>query len=316
MKNTALILLSTFNGEKFLASQLESIRSQTFTDWILLVRDDGSSDKTVSIIKNYCQTDKRIILLEDQLGNLNIFKSFSTLMQQAVMREEQYIFFSDQDDIWLPDKLERQTALLSELEKQHGTETPLLVHSDLAVVDGGLQEIHPSYLQFEKLQRNTLSPVKTLLINNFVTGCTVGMNRRLLEIATPIPDSVYMHDWWCALCAAVCGKIGFTEEATLLYRQHHHNSIGSNGFYGKFKELLSLRKSFVKKKKNLGRCFGQAKSLLGRVGEGNQYYSLVEGFSSLINKQIFKRYYSAARLGLQPAGKLRGMLFWFFLCFV
>lgn len=316
MKADVLILMSTYNGEKFLAQQLDSIISQSFTNWILMIRDDGSTDATIAIIKKYCQADTRIIFIEDKLGNLNIFKSFSALMQHAVKRQEKFIFFSDQDDIWLFDKLKRQIALLSELEEKYGIETPLLVHSDLCVVDARLQEIHPSYLGFEKLKRNPHMPLNTLLINNFVTGCTMGINRKLLDIATPVPDNAFMHDWWCALCAATFGEIGFTQEATLLYRQHHRNSIGSVGFYGKFNELFSLRKSFVKRRKNLKVCFEQSKSLLKRVNESNINYHLVKKFSNLSAMDLFRRYVSAVRLGLKPAGTIRALVFWMFLVFV
>lgn len=116
--NSALILMSTYNGEKFLAEQIDSIISQTFKNWSLLIRDDGSSDSTVSIITSYCKSDQRIIFLEDTLGNLKVQKSFSALMQQAVKRDEAFIFFSDQDDVWLPNKLAQQVSLLLELQKK------------------------------------------------------------------------------------------------------------------------------------------------------------------------------------------------------
>lgn len=314
--STALILMSTYNGEKFLAAQIDSIISQTFERWVLIIRDDGSTDGTVEIIKKYCQTDPRILFLKDDLGNLNILKSFSVLMQKASTREEDFIFFCDQDDVWLSNKLALQVSLLRNLENKYGPDNPILVHSDLRVVDNNLNEIHSSYLGFEKIKRNTVFPLKTLLINNFVTGCTLGMNRKLLKISTPIPDNAFMHDWWCALCAATAGKIGFIDEATLLYRQHRQNSIGSKGFYGKLlRELFSFKASFVKKRKNLKTCFDQAQSLLSRINNNNKNYPLLKEFANLVNKGFLMRYITAASLRLKPSGSVRGLAFWVFLVF-
>ena len=99
---SALILLSTYQGEKYLAAQLDSLIAQTYSDWILLIRDDGSTDQTISIIHDYCQRDQRISLVSDSLGNLNTQHSFSQLMKHALQRDEPYLFFCDQDDIMPP----------------------------------------------------------------------------------------------------------------------------------------------------------------------------------------------------------------------
>lgn len=326
----ALILMSTYNGEKFLAAQIDSIIAQSFKDWTLLIRDDGSSDHTQAIIKKYCELEPRIIQLKDALGNLKVPNSFAVLAQAALRRDEAFIFFCDQDDVWLPHKLAKQIGKLMELQQQYGEGTPLLVHSDLTVVDGHLKMIHPSYLAFEKLTRNTQSPLHTLLINNFVTGCTVGMNKTLLKIVLPIPQSVFMHDWWCALCAATFGKIGFIDEATLLYRQHHHNSVGSKGFYGKLRELKQIKSSLIKRKRNLSICFTQARHLLRRFERIEKkenshqpcelselkYYELIENFCNLIHHNHLMRYYVAASLQLKGAGRIRSLMFWLLLGFV
>lgn len=178
------------------------------------------------------------------------------------------------------------------------------------MVDSNLKTIHDSYLNFEKLKRNTQSPLKTLLINNFVTGCTIGMNRALLKMACPIPDQAFMHDWWCALCAAATGKIGFINKPTMLYRQHHHNTIGSKGFYGKFRELFYFNSSFMKRRKNLKGCFNQANSLLSRIDHNNKNYILIKKFSGLSSQNILMRYLTAISLKVRPSGWMRVLVFW------
>jgi len=308
--NTALILLSTYNGEKYLGAQLDSLIAQTTQDWIMLIRDDGSSDNTVSIIKQYCERDSRFIFIKDYAGNVRVQQSFSLLMQQALNRSEPFIFFCDQDDVWLPNKLSLQINLLKE-----NNGTPTLVHSDLRVVDSQLKTIHPSYLAYEKLARNTEFPLKTLLVNNYITGCTIGMNRALLTLAYPIPEHAFMHDWWCALCAAATGHIAFIAEPTILYRQHQQNTIGSSGFYGKFKDILSLKKSFLKRKKNTALCFKQANSLLTRLDPQNANFKIISSFATLKNQHLVTRYTNASALKLKPIGSIRQFIFWFFLAF-
>lgn len=309
LNSKILILLSTYNGEKYLAQQLESIISQTFTDWTLLIRDDGSSDKTLSIIKNYIAKDPRIILSVDNYGNLGVKKSFSTLLHAATNRTEPYIFFSDQDDVWLPEKLASQFNLLT----TESNAIPTLIHSDLCLVDRNLNVLFPSFLQYEKLQRNTSSPLNTLLINNYVTGCTVGINRALLNLAYPIPETTFMHDWWCALCAAAIGKIIFDPKITILYRQHGNNVIGGKGILQKLFEFFTFKKGIATRIKNLNLCFAQAQTLLKRIKNNNPHYLLIEKFSQLPLINIVMRYRTAYKLNIKPASMLRSAAFWLLL---
>ncbi len=311
-----LILLSTYQGEKYLATQLDSIISQSYTDWTLVIRDDGSRDGTLALIKTYAEIESRIHLLSDNLGNIKPAKSFAALMHYALTRNENYIFFCDQDDVWQPNKLALQVNLLNDMQAQYGNTMPLLIHSDLSVVDQRLQTIHPSFLRFEKISRNTQAPLNTLLINNFVTGCTMGINRALLNIVTPVPDDIIMHDWWCALCASAMGKIAFLNEASVLYRQHSHNSIGSQGFYGKLKELAKLKTNMTAKKKNMGLCFAQAAKLLARMDKHAPHFSLITSFLALEQQSLFSRYLSASKIQLKATNQLRMLAFWFMLAIV
>lgn len=309
---TALILLSTYNGERFLAEQIESILAQTHTDWTLLIRDDGSSDATRDIIQEYCAKDPRIIFNNDSLGNLGSCGSFSALMSLAVPRDEPYVFFCDQDDVWLPEKLKLTLDELRMLEERWPS-TPCLVHTDLHVVDESLNTIHPSFLKHEGLRRNPSEPIKTLLINNYVTGCTVGMNRALLEIATPVPPDAFMHDWWSALCAAAMGHIGFVDQATILYRQHGRNAIGSSGFFTKVKELKQWKRMLQRRRQNLIRCFNQADDLFEKLPKTNPHSSMIGKFLTVPTLPKLKRYHAALKLNLRPASTLRKAVFLLFL---
>lgn len=276
LTSRVLILMSTYQGEKYLTAQLNSILAQDIKDWVLLIRDDGSTDNTLSIIHHFSETDSRIQLVTDSLGNLKPAQSFATLMKHAEKRNEPYIFFADQDDFWLPHKLSLSVTVL---EKERNT-TPLLVFSDLCVVDNNLKNIHSSYLQYENLSPNKKTPLTTLLIHNYITGCAAGMNRALLEFASPVSDKAVMHDWWCALCAAAMGKIVYIDERPILYRQHSQNDIGSKGFYHKFKNLRTIKKS-------LNPRIEQAKNLLHRIPKTHPHWNVIATFASLPEANFF-----------------------------
>jgi rhamnosyltransferase len=222
------ILLSSFNGGRFIAEQINSIRRQSYSDWTLIVRDDGSSDDTVAIVESLASQDRRIRLLRDTKGNLGPAGSFGALLAHAREAGAPYVALADQDDVWLQTKLARELELLHDQEAAAGRATPLLVHSDLAVVREDLTLLHRSFLDFQGLRHQSESPLVKLLIQNFVTGSTVVVNRALLEAAVPLPR-VIMHDWWLALCAAALGRLLFLPEATVLYRQHGTNAQGSRG---------------------------------------------------------------------------------------
>jgi Predicted glycosyltransferases len=221
-----VILLSSYNGARFITEQVESIRRQTLVSWTLLARDDGSSDGTARILESLAGAEPRITLLRDGRGNLGPAHSFGVLMEAALETGAGYVAFADQDDVWQPDKLEHQLETLRARETALGSAVPLLVHSDLSVVDEELRLLHRSFLGSQRLGPDRGAPLPTLLTQNFVTGCTTLINRALLRAALPLPQ-VVMHDWWLGLCAAAMGEILRCPRATVLYRQHGANAAGS-----------------------------------------------------------------------------------------
>jgi rhamnosyltransferase len=235
------IALSSYNGERFIAEQIASIRQQTHRGWQLLVRDDGSSDGTVRMVETHAAGDPRITLLRDDAGNLGPAASFGVLLDRALLDGAEYVALADQDDVWSPTKIEDELRLMLDREQTAGKARPILVHTDLKVVRDDLSVVHDSFLGYQGL-RHLDAPLGTLLVQNFVTGSTLLLNRALLEVAMPIPR-VIMHDWWLALCAASVGEIAFVDRATVLYRQHGSNTLGSVGL--KRAVWRSLRNPFV-----------------------------------------------------------------------
>lgn len=220
------MVLSAYNGGRHIAQQIDSIIGQSFRDWKLLVRDDGSSDNTREIVQTFAAKDPRISLVSDVKGNLGPWASFGELFAIALELGAAYVFVADQDDVWLPGKMDEQLSIMRTSEELSGTAQPLLVHSDPQVVDENLQPIHPSFREFQRTSYDTRDPLRTLLIHNAVVGCTMAMNRALLRVALPIPPRAW-HDWWIALCAAATGTIRCTPTPTVLYRQHARNVIGA-----------------------------------------------------------------------------------------
>jgi glycosyltransferase involved in cell wall biosynthesis len=216
------ILLATYNGKKYLAQQLDSILSQTHTAWRLLIRDDDSSDSTLDIIQSYTEKyPSQIILIEDEEKNLGAYQNFARLLQEA---SNNYIMFCDQDDVWLETKV--ADTLRAMVDNERGV-TPLLVHTDLEVVDATLQRLHPSFVK--KMRINVKRDrFNQLLMRNIATGCTMMINRPLLDLILPLPENGVIHDWWIVLVASIYGHIIYLDKATILYRQHGNNTIGAS----------------------------------------------------------------------------------------
>ncbi len=221
------IALATYQGAKYLRPLIQSIRRQSYADWTLLARDDGSTDATPKILRELARRDARIEVLDDGGGHQGAAGNFGRVMQNACDRGADYLFLADQDDVWQADKLEKLLALL---QSSNGP-VPRLVYSDLVVVDGRLRTLQRSFFRYSRLRHGGREPLRTLLGRSFVLGCASGMNRPLLELALPLPGRIASHDWWVALCAAAAGQIAYLPQPTIWYRRHEGNASGPAGFW-------------------------------------------------------------------------------------
>lgn len=233
------ILLSTYNGERYLAEQLDSIIAQTYTDWRLFVRDDGSADGTLQIIDKYAQHDKRITRIQDE-ENIGACLSFERLLEQC--GEADYYAFADQDDVWRPNKLAFCLSTIQEAEQLYPN-MPIVVHSDLQVVDEQLQEMAPSFWQYSNIHPDLVdNRLPYLAICNSVTGCAMLFNRQARTCSLPFSKDAYMHDAWIALMTLYHGgKVIPLKEQTIAYRQHRGNVLGAVN-YTLFGRNLARRK--------------------------------------------------------------------------
>jgi glycosyltransferase involved in cell wall biosynthesis len=222
---TVDIVLATYNGDRFLEAQLQSILMQDYPDWRLLIRDDGSCDRTHEIIEAYLQREPNRLkwLNLGEFENVGVTQNFNRLLEQS---SGDYTFLCDQDDSWLPQKITDSLDMMQRLEAQWGAETPILVHSDLSVVSEQLEVLHSSFWRSHNLDP-ACNSLQHLLIRNHITGCTILINKALRQIALPIPQSAFMHDWWLGLVTAAFGKIAYLKQPTVLYRQHQQNQVGA-----------------------------------------------------------------------------------------
>lgn len=217
------IIMATYNGEKFIEAQIESLLNQTYQNWHLIVRDDGSTDNTVNILYEYREQFPGKISVVESKGHLGASLSFSELLKHSVA---DYVMLCDQDDIWLPEKVKVSFNGMLKLEAMYGMDTPLLIFTDLTVVDKSLNIISKSFWEYEKINPNNTT-INRLLVQNVVTGCTIIINKKLKDLSIPIPPEAIVHDWWTALVASVFGKMHYINIPTVLYRQHGQNDIGA-----------------------------------------------------------------------------------------
>lgn len=311
------ILMATFNGQRFLPEQLDSILRQTLKNWVLLVRDDGSVDDTLLIINEYARRDSRIILINDEQGHLGPALCFGRLLHDAYQRGARYVACSDQDDIWLPEKLAAGLAALRVLEARFGEARPALVHSDSEVVDTRLRRLSPSFMHFQNIGNPTRPSLPVLIVQNHVVGCTLTANRALLSIALPIPPNVRMHDWWLALCAQACGTLDFLPIPYVRYRQHTGNALGAVSFHSIFFIFSKTWWARLMKRRRLHRALSaQTAHLIERMREKSSGNTIaeIEAISDCFTaSRGLQRAEQAWRVGLRGQNWVTTLLFYFFL---
>lgn len=281
------ILLATYNGERFLPEQIESITSQSFKDYNILASDDNSSDCTFEILRSYESVlGEKIKVVQSNTHSAK--ENFYNLLDMA---DAEYIALCDQDDFWQSDKLEKSLKAVQRLERRYGKETPILVHSDLEIVDENLNSQNKKmseltgiseaikYAKKESKYLYTISTEKSFsryLVENNITGNTVIINKALLDIYKR-PEVSFMHDWWLGMIAFTFGKVGYLNECLVKYRQHESNELGAKNPL----ELRNIRKRNKQRiRENYDYMFAQVeeflrlyKSELGKSRLADTYYA-------------------------------------------
>lgn len=301
------ILLATYDGEEFVGEQIETLLEQTNQRFNLIVGDDASRDSTPEIISDYARKNKSKILFNSYQDNVGTILNFSRIQEHSTAP---YLMLSDQDDIWLPQKIEVSLNKIKELEVKYGKETPILVYTDVCVVDDNLHVLHPSFFKFGKFcQKNSTLP--RVLAQNHITGCTMIMNRALAKLAFPIPKEAYMHDHWINLTATTFGIVEKIPLSTVYYRQHSQNWVGACTRVG-FKQVTSLFSEECQ-------AHHSTRLLLAKMIQAYSFYQryhhslnpeqkkLFEKFITLKNQPFLKEVNTRFQFGFQRGGFYRGV---------
>ncbi len=297
------VLLAVYNGEKHLKEQIESLLNQTVDDIKIIIRDDGSTDNSSEIIKLYCEKYPKKVSCVSGEATGGAAQNFSELLKCCDDAFD-YIMFCDQDDVWLPKKVEKTLAAIKEVEGDN-RDIPVLVHTDLKVVDVNLNILNESFFDFQRLIQENITLPK-LLVQNYVTGCTVMINKALRKSCGEIPKECIMHDWWLALTAIIFGKLVCLNEATMLYRQHENNQVGAKAAYGlafikrKLKTLDTVRKNYnatYKQAELLIECYGD-------VLKENQK-EIIQKYCQIPKMNKFKKIKTVNKYGFKKGTRLR-----------
>ena len=233
------ILLATYNGEKYLKEQLDSILNQTYKNIRIIISDDCSKDTTPEILKEYQKKDDRIEL-HIQKNNLGVVKNIEFLLKEV---KSPYYMLADQDDYWLPEKAEKSLEKLKE-------EKADLVFGDLEVVDKNLNTMYRSFNDYMLLTRKINKYINSYKVNylyNCITGCTVLAKKETIEKIIPLPTNSkrVLHDHWIGLMVALNGKLAYVPEKYIRYRQHGNNEVGTEKISHGFKKLKQVRDWFI-----------------------------------------------------------------------
>ena len=241
MENPKLcILLASYNGEKYISEQLDSIINQTYKNWELIIRDDGSKDETVTILNKYEKKDERIKILRDDKGNLGFLKNFEELLFNA---KEEFVLFSDQDDFWLKNKLEKFVEKIRDLDEKVLSK-PLLIHCNSLVCDDKLEIIKEEFID-SKIAKKTNSNI--YFFEYIVQGSTSMVNKKMIKESLPFLKNVTLHDRYFHLLSQFLGTRVFIDESLVKYRQHERNEIGANRSI--IKNIMSKKYFYVEDRK-------------------------------------------------------------------
>lgn len=222
------VCIATYNGEAYIKAQIDSILCQLKLEDEIIISDDSSSDNTIAIIEAI--EDKRIKIFKNQKFASHVY-NFEHALKQS---KGEYIFLSDQDDIWLPHKLQ---TMLKHLQRHD------LVLSDANVVDEELNLLEESFFQLNHSRKGF---AKNLYKNSYL-GCCMGFNRKLLTKSLPFPRDINMHDWWIGMIAELYGSVYFCDEKLVLYRRHGQTlTLNDQKSTNSFMQKIGFRIMMVK----------------------------------------------------------------------
>ena len=277
--------MATYNGGKYIENQILSILQQTYKDWILYIHDDGSFDNTIEMINKYVEIDDRIVHIDDGVTGLRAGKNFLHTLSYS---KQNYAIFCDQDDIWLENKLEE---LLREIERIDSSDKPVLVYGD------GYPWDEDGFIHQDSISTEHAKNLQDfIMFNGGYQGCSIMMNKSLIELAKRYSGYVHHHDDLVSLIAHTFGKVKFYPKQLMLYRQHGEAVTGNKDF---------KKRKFYGVFNNVGYVISKA-----HFRSKTEFYNFFENEMSVENKNIFRSYfeYCSEKNRFKRALKLRRSL--------
>ncbi len=305
------ILLATYNGERYVEEQIRSLLKQTYPHWHLIIRDDGSTDNSLSIIHRYKQNyPDAITIIEDGQVNLGACRNFGRLLERST---GDYVMFCDQDDVWLPKKIELTLGKMRSLEERYGSDRPLLVYTDMYVVNDALSVISDSFWHHQVFNPRIGKSLSRFLVSNVATGCTVMINKKLRDLSVPIPEEAMMHDWWVGLISVTLGQNDYVSEPTILYRQHALNVAGAKWDLSPaavMKKLLQFGELKRVNRQHQLRAQKQAGIFASRYRTYmcEEDYKKIRTYAEMVEQGFFEKRYNIIRHGFWSAGFVRSLV--------
>jgi len=289
------ILLTAYNGERYIKQQIESLLKQTFKGFDLYIHDDCSTDGTFQIVEEFAAQYGNIYVSRSEENSGNASKAFFELIKKV--QGYDYYFLCDQDDVWFEDKIEVSLEAIAD-------NVPMLLHTDLTVTDGGLNITAQSYreLMAADFCRTALN---NLIVQNIATGCTCVYNEKLRQIIR-VPEFCVMHDWWLAIIASAFGRLWHTSRQTMYYRQHESNSVGASDVKSiKFKVNNLLHNEKIKTA--LAGSYKQAAEFARLYDDmlSEEQRAVVWGYASTADKRKLGRAANVIKLKTMKTGASR-----------
>ena len=224
------IILSAYNGERYIKEQIESIMSSVFKDFTLYVFDDCSTDSTFDIVSDMAsQYGDRLVLMRNEVNRGSTLSFLNGLKHVNATAPTPYYMFCDQDDVWLMDKIGISLKAICKIEHRRRQGKPVLVFTDAIIVGDDKEYISRSFHKTNhmKVRKHDFAHV---LMENKGMGCTMIMNRALVDLVSQTGPDIRYHDWWMSLIASSFGIIRYVRIPTMLYRQHASNQVGQTSF--------------------------------------------------------------------------------------
>jgi glycosyltransferase involved in cell wall biosynthesis len=263
LKQKIAICLATYNGKEFIGEFVDTLSQQSEKDFILVVRDDGSSDGTLSALRSLTAVRKlKIEIIEDQKGNIGPASNFMTIIDSI---DADYYFLADQDDKWYSNKIE---TILKEFNR-FDAGVPTAIFSDFDLIDEKSR-----FLRAVKLNESLVN----IKYSNHIPGCTLAFNKALKKTIPLKSSNIFMHDWWILLTLfKEKGRISKTREPLIAYRQHGNNAVG---WRKKETTILEKLENIIKTRKSIYQNLKETKMI------GGSYISYLIGF---IFYKVFNR---------------------------